>query len=509
MSSSAKVGAFMLVVLGILAFFVLKIEDIRVRRGGGGTKEVRAVFDSVAGLDPKSAVRVAGVRVGKVKAIHLRPDGRAEVTLEVDDDIELHKNATARVANLGLLGEKYVELMPGDASTPTVAADQIVLTGSQPASVDDVTNQIAAIAVDVKALTESLRATLAGPRGQQRLDDIIENIRIVTMQTRQMLDANRGNVDATMTNMRAITADLRVSLPRLADSIEKVANQIGGTVGENRQDVRQIVDNLRSLSTDLRTTSDNLNSITGQVKSGEGSVGKLIYSNEAHDKLTSALSSVESGVTELKNTIGRANKIGLDVGIRSDYYAGLNSTVDGYDTGGSSRASLDLRLTPNPERNRFYNLQLSDDPRGRKREKIFEETVTNPATGQSTTTVTHLVKYDRDFLISAQAGWMLDNLGVRVGLFDNTGGVGADYALNDRIRVTGEAFDFGKKRDDSPHLRLFGEYVLRREKPNAPQLFVTGGVDNPLNDTSFTFGGGIRWRDDDLKYLIGSLPIGK
>jgi hypothetical protein len=38
---------------------------------------------------------------------------------------------------------------------------------------------------------------------------------------------------------------------------------------------------------------------------------------------------------------------------------------------------------------------------------------------------------------------------------------------------------------------------------------VTAGVDNPLNDVAFTIGGGIRWRDDDLKYLLGSIPIGK
>src|SRR4051794_19413393 len=56
MSSAAKVGAFMLVILAILAYFVLKIEDINVRRHGG-TKEIKAVFDSVAGLDIKSAVR--------------------------------------------------------------------------------------------------------------------------------------------------------------------------------------------------------------------------------------------------------------------------------------------------------------------------------------------------------------------------------------------------------------------------------------------------------------------
>jgi phospholipid/cholesterol/gamma-HCH transport system substrate-binding protein len=513
MSSAAKIGAFMLVVLAILGYFVLKIEDIDLSRGKG-TRQIKVTFDNVAGLDEKSAVRVAGVRKGKVTKIHVLPNGKAEVTLEVDDDVPLHGNASAKVANLGLLGEKYVELNPGDETAPVLADKQTVtLRGTAPASFDDVTNQVAAIATDVKAITASLRQVMAGPTGEQRLEDIVENVRAITGEVRALIAANRTNVDATLANAREITAALKVTIPKLAADIDRVANQIGGTVGENREDVRVIVENLKGLSRDLRTTSDNLNAITGQVKSGEGTVGKLLYSNEAHDKLTSALASVESGVNELKNTLGRANRIGLDLGIKADYYAGLNQDVTGTgidkDIVGTSRSAVQLRLTPNPERNRFYNIELADDPRGRRRDKIFSTTTVDPATGAEQTIVTKQTKFDRDFLLSAQAGWNLDNYAVRLGLFDNTGGAGVDYHYNDRIQITGEMFDFSKRRDPNPHIRLFGEYTFRKEKPNTPLLFVTGGVDNALNDTAFTFGGGVRWRDDDLKYLLGSIPLGK
>src|SRR3954447_1724163 len=167
MSSAAKVGIFMLIILAILGYFALKIEDVKIGRGGG-TKTVTAVFDSVAGLDNKSSVRVAGVRVGKVKDVRLRPDGKAEVELEVDKDVQLHGNAFARVANLGLLGEKYVEIVPGTPNAPVIPDEhQVVLRDSEPASMDDVTNQVSAIATDVKAITESLRGVLGGPVGQQ------------------------------------------------------------------------------------------------------------------------------------------------------------------------------------------------------------------------------------------------------------------------------------------------------------------------------------------------------
>ena len=512
MSSAAQVGAFMLVVLAILGFFILKIEDVQIGRKGP-TKKVTAVFNSVAGLDKKSVVRVAGVRAGKVDDIRLREDGKAEVTLDVDPEVRLHSNARAHVAPLGLLGEKYIELDPGTQSLPLFpAGQQVVLRGSQPATIDEVTSQVSAIAQDVKAITASMRTVMTGPAGQERLEEIVDNVRQITGEVRALIAENRNNVNATMSDTRAITASLRVEIPKLASTIDRVASQLGGTVGENRQDLRGIVENMKVLSADLRTTSDNMNSITGQVRSGQGSMGKLFYSDEAHDRLTSALGSVESGVTELKNTLARVNRIGLDVGVNGDYYAsvrGKGNRNPDENLGGNSRSAVWLRLTPNPERNRFYNIELADSPQGRRQDRIIEETATNPANGAANTTITHETKFTRDFVVSAQAGWNLQPFAVRIGLIDSTGGGGVDYQLNDRIRVTGEAFDFGKRVDDKPHIRAFAEYMARREKPRTPSIFVRSGIDNVLNKTSFTFGGGVRWRDDDLKYLLGSVPIPK
>ncbi len=508
MSSAAKLGVFMLVVLAILGYFVLKIEDIPFGKGHEA-RTVKAIFDSVAGLDNKSAVRVAGVRVGTVTDIKLRPDGKAEVTLEIDKDVQLHGNATAKVANLGLLGEKYVELDSGTPNAPLIPVEQqtVVLRGSQPASIDDVTNQISAIATDVKAITASLRNVMGGPAGEQRLTDIVENVRSITAEVRALIAANRSNVDATMANARAISESLRVEIPHLASSIDHIATQIGGTVGENREDIRHIVENLRTLSADLRTTSSNLDSITGQIRSGEGTVGKLLYSNEAHERLTSALASVESGVNELKTTLGRANRITMDVGMGADYYAGLpKETAQFQNFAGNTRSTVFLRLNPNPERNRFFNIELADDPRGHEVQKITQTTVTG-ANGLASTVTTQESKFDRNFLISAQAGWRLNPISVRIGLFDNSGGIAGDYSFNDRWQVTSELFDFSNKRDPNPHLRMYGEYTFRREKKNTPLVFIRSGVDNVFNHAAFTLGGGIRWRDDDLKYLLTSVPL--
>ena len=68
MSQVIKVGVFVTLCLVVLGVLIFRIEDWSL---GGDGQRVVAVFDSVAGLNEKAPVRVAGVRVGAVESIGL------------------------------------------------------------------------------------------------------------------------------------------------------------------------------------------------------------------------------------------------------------------------------------------------------------------------------------------------------------------------------------------------------------------------------------------------------
>ena len=109
-SQVVKVGIFMTVCLVLLGWLILRVEDWKL----WGPKGVRvdAIFDSVVGLDDKAAVRLAGVRVGRVDGIRL--EGRkARVSLLLDQPIAFVEGSYAAIANQGLLGDKFVELRLG------------------------------------------------------------------------------------------------------------------------------------------------------------------------------------------------------------------------------------------------------------------------------------------------------------------------------------------------------------------------------------------------------------
>lgn len=83
---------------------------------------VVAKFDRVDGLNPGSDVKISGIKVGKVTSFELDPKSfRAVLNLSLRNDIQLPSDTSAEIIGNGLLGEKYVALVPGadDEKIPT------------------------------------------------------------------------------------------------------------------------------------------------------------------------------------------------------------------------------------------------------------------------------------------------------------------------------------------------------------------------------------------------------
>jgi phospholipid/cholesterol/gamma-HCH transport system substrate-binding protein len=109
------VGVFVLIGLACLAYLSIKLGKLEVI--GGHIYEVEAVFDSVSGLKPGATVEVAGVEVGRVKAIRLNDD-QATLKMAIRDGVKLYSDTIASVKTRGIIGEKFVALSPGGGGEP-------------------------------------------------------------------------------------------------------------------------------------------------------------------------------------------------------------------------------------------------------------------------------------------------------------------------------------------------------------------------------------------------------
>jgi phospholipid/cholesterol/gamma-HCH transport system substrate-binding protein len=125
------VGFF--VCLGVAAVFLLTFRVASLNTvGGGNSYQVTADFDSIGSLAPGASVKLAGVKIGRVKSIGIDSKSfQAVVTLEIDgSQSNIPVDSTAKILTAGLLGEQYVGIEPGGDDQSLKNGSQIKFTQS-------------------------------------------------------------------------------------------------------------------------------------------------------------------------------------------------------------------------------------------------------------------------------------------------------------------------------------------------------------------------------------------
>jgi len=110
-----KVGIFVFVGLLVLVIFVLSIGGFKAWSSG---YQVNINFNFVNGVKIGAPVRFAGVDVGEVRDVKLEfipQENRSNICLDVwvKSVVKIPADSTVWVNTLGLLGEKYIEIIPG------------------------------------------------------------------------------------------------------------------------------------------------------------------------------------------------------------------------------------------------------------------------------------------------------------------------------------------------------------------------------------------------------------
>lgn len=121
----AVMGIFVLVIAGLFFNYVYHKSSWKNIDG----YELIARFDHADGMAEGVDVKISGLRVGKVLSTEVDTKNfLAIVRFYVSKDIKLPKDTTAKISNEGLLGEKYLEISPGEEDEILQPGDEIVDT---------------------------------------------------------------------------------------------------------------------------------------------------------------------------------------------------------------------------------------------------------------------------------------------------------------------------------------------------------------------------------------------
>ena len=482
MKLETRIGIFFTAAVAVVGLLIFRTEKLEL--GGKKDSVTRfTYFDQVAGLNPQSKIRVAGVPVGEVEKITLS-GGRAKITLSLSKDVALYGDANVSLGSIGILGDKYVDLDPGHPQKGAFPDDSPIPSKAG-VSLDNLMETLADIGKNVKGVTQALNESIGGEQGRQKLDEIVDNIRVLTAEFRSMAEENHSAINNTMANVHAITADLRDKLPKLADQFDTVGKNLNAILEENRPELKGAVTDVRKLAESFQGTADNLNRITDKINDGQGTVGKLLNDDSTIKKINEAVDNVN-------NLLGGMNKM--------DFRLDMNAAQ--WTKRSDSRVGLGIEIAPRPDY--WYALGFASTPDGKISDSTRMVTAIDPVTGLPTTVLQNdrIVTTDQTFTVSAQFAKRLGPAVFSAGIVEGKGGGGVEFRTldHDRLRFGLLGYDFTKRQDKpNPRYRFTASYQFWKG------AYIQTGVQDIANKDLRTFfiGAGLRWRDEDLKKIIG------
>lgn len=242
--SNLKVGIVVLIGLAIFVFIVSIVgteQNIFT-----STYELRLFMPNVRGLVNGAMVTLGGLKIGYVTdmAFVTRDDTTGvDITMKVLTKYahSITTSSVAQIKTIGLLGDRYVDISIGRESEEPLAS------GSQ------------------LPLLETFDLEAAGPRLNKTLEDFSE---LVSNSRQITATINRG--DGTVGRLVA-KPDLAHDLERFVASMNRIARSVesGG------------------LTEDLTAVAGNLKEVTGQLREGKGTAGKLIMDESLYRSLAS------------------------------------------------------------------------------------------------------------------------------------------------------------------------------------------------------------------------------
>lgn len=325
-STETRVGFFVLSGVAILVAFLLILGDFSFK----STKNHYVDFGFSGGLQIGAPVKISGIKIGRVEAMSLigaNTSPRAakvtgslgqiappmvRVTLAINEEaVNLFTtNAKLAVGTEGLIGEPYLELMPGSPS------DAVVPPGTPIRGVDAVKFHV--MFVQAAAVLQAIGG-FVGVEDDLGLDEVgkaaaslLTTLNHLIGDRKDILSKGLGDLASSAGDLRAILQEVkgfvttgapldtaladgqasltmvRKELPALLkmakaslSSVQGLSDKANSAISE--QLVQEIVNSLRETTKQVEQLTKDVQSMVTTMKRGQGTIGGLVQDPQIYD----------------------------------------------------------------------------------------------------------------------------------------------------------------------------------------------------------------------------------
>jgi phospholipid/cholesterol/gamma-HCH transport system substrate-binding protein len=476
---AARVGALVVVTL-VAGYITYRIVDETV--GGEDDMAVWTVFSDVQGLVPKSRVLVAGIQVGHIERIRLW-GGRARVDLRVGSHVKLRKDATVAKKSTSILGETLLVIVPGNPPAPLLKEGEQIQAIEGGTGTDDIIANVAEISNSLTKVAAQMERAFGNDAAGEQMSSALRNLTEALEGVNRTIAANEQVVGRTLQNIETITGQAAPKIQNILTNIDLVTQDIREYVDAEGGDGGKaggIGDTLAAINRSshrLEAVLQDVEQVTDRTAKGEGTIGRLTQDEALIDE-------VEGVVEGVGDFVGSLSRLQTIVSLRSEYNF-LANTFKSY---------VQLRLQPREDR--YYLLELINDPRGATEFSQTTVRTSPPIEGEPPNyTQTRIVTKDA-FRFSLMFAKRIHFATFRFGILESTGGVSVDlHLIDDRLELTTDMFALGEQASPRLRTRMAWEVVKR--------LWILAGVDDYLNENRDVFlGAQLRFNDEDLKAVL-------
>ena len=521
------VGIFILTATVIFMYMSFQIGSLRFNKRSFNL--YYAYFTDISGISKKADLKIAGVKVGWVESATLAEDNRrVKAVLMISREYRLHADAHAVVRQDGLLGGKYLEIVPGDPLLPIISPESILTKASkEQVSVDEILRQFKTVASNVEAISQSFRESLGGEDGQQRIKNMVETITFAIQRIASFSESvdrivtlNEDRVSGIISDMHISMQEIKSAIPSLKENIEYATTVFGRDFEKISQYIGATSDSVSSTLSEIKASFDQTTSVMQKINRGEGLLGKLITDEEMSED-------VHTTVKGFKNYLNKIDTLALVI---DGHFEGMQHPNKGFDQP-DGKGVINMRIYPTEDY--FYVLGFTGSINGYpRRTKTFRDWFNDedrplpyigsiPGVSETPNTAWQpyyfapredtIRLFMDSWRVNLQFGKLYSDIGLRVGLFEGTAGGALDLNIptnSDILRwiMSFEAYDYrGRNRiwtdDRRAHLKWFNKMYMTRN------VYFSFGADDFIskyNKNAF-FGMGLQFSDDNLKYFLAKL----
>ena len=444
-----RVG-FLVVAVVVMVFSL----SVLVSKGPGLFKSSKIIVfdvDDASGLIRNGVVKAYGISVGVIKDIQL-VDRKARVYLKLSEDFQLTKSASIRIRHQGILGDKYIEIFMGHPKDPLLKHGDSISDIKMGGDVEGILNLVSDGVLSIKNVAQILKDAFDGRDDREEGEESPSTLGRILEDTEVFM--------ANLSRLSGESFDKTNEILRRLDHITVKLDEfvrVGGI--EN-----------------LETSIKNVEEITSQVSEGRGTLGRLIYEDEALDEINRV-------ALNMNEYLGDVSRLQTSFDFHTEYLQRF----------GNFKSFFSFKVKPGLDR--YYELKLVSDSEG-----VIERTSTRTSNSVSEEVVDEEKFFKSKLKLSALMAKNFYDFTLKAGMIENSAGLGVDYyLLNKKLKLALELYNMSQTK-----MRAFMRFNL------VESFYIIGGGNNIFSkrkDMSPFIGAGLFITNDDIKTLVSKVSF--